>query len=66
MKSSVIVAGAGIGGLAAALGLLRAGQQVRVFEQVETLGDVGVPVKVIENFTSTREIDAALRESYDI
>ena len=35
-------------------------------EIAKTLGDVGVPVKVIENLTSTREIDAALRDSYDI
>lgn len=35
-------------------------------EIARTLGDVGVPVKVIENFTSTREIDAVLRESYDV
>jgi PTS system ascorbate-specific IIA component len=35
-------------------------------EIAKTLGDVGVPVKVIENFTSTREVDAALRDSYDI
>jgi PTS system ascorbate-specific IIA component len=35
-------------------------------EIAKTLGDVGVPVKVIGNFTSTREIDAALRDSYDI
>ena len=35
-------------------------------EIARTLGDVGVPVKVIENFTSTREIDAALRSSYDV
>lgn len=35
-------------------------------EIARTLGDVGVPVKVIENFTSTREIDAALRDSYDV
>lgn len=35
-------------------------------EIAKTLGDVGVPVKVIENFTSTREIDAVLRESYDV
>jgi PTS system ascorbate-specific IIA component len=35
-------------------------------EIAKTLGDVGVPVKVIENFTSTREIDVALRASYDI
>jgi len=35
-------------------------------EIAKTLGDVGVPVKVIGNFTSTREIDAALRDSYDV
>lgn len=35
-------------------------------EIAKTLGDLGVPVKVIENFTSTREIDAALRDSYDV
>ena len=35
-------------------------------EIAKTLGDVGVPVRVIDNFTSTREIDAALRASYDI
>lgn len=35
-------------------------------EIAKTLGDVGVPVKVIENFTSTREVDAALRDSYAV
>ena len=35
-------------------------------EIARTLGDVGVPVRVIENFTSTAEIDAALRDSYDV
>ena len=32
----------------------------------ETLGDVGVPVHVIENFTSQTEIDAALRRVYAV
>ena len=32
----------------------------------KTLGDLGIPVKVIENFTSSSEIDRALRDSYDI
>ncbi|WP_394214034.1 PTS sugar transporter subunit IIA [Brachybacterium vulturis] len=32
----------------------------------ETLGDVGVPVEVIENFTSQSEIDAALRRVYAV
>ena len=35
-------------------------------EIARTLGDVGVPMRVIENFTSTTEIDQALRESYDV
>ncbi|MEX5299923.1 PTS sugar transporter subunit IIA [Kocuria sp. CPCC 205292] len=35
-------------------------------EIARTLGDVGVPVKVVENFTSTTELDAALRELYDV
>jgi PTS system ascorbate-specific IIA component len=35
-------------------------------EIARTLGDVGVPMRVIENFTSTKEIDRALRESYDV
>ena len=35
-------------------------------EIAKTLGDVGVPVKVVDNFTSTREIDAVLRDSYEI
>ncbi len=35
-------------------------------EIARALGDVGVPLVVIQNFTSQREIDAALRASYDI
>ncbi|OBF27874.1 PTS sugar transporter subunit IIA [Mycobacterium sp. ACS4331] len=35
-------------------------------EIARTLGDVGIPVRVIENFTSTREVDTALRDSYDV
>ncbi|MCQ4208963.1 PTS sugar transporter subunit IIA [Streptomyces longispororuber] len=31
-----------------------------------TLGDVGIPVRVIEDFTSTKEVDAALRDLYDV
>lgn len=35
-------------------------------EIARALGDVGVPVKVIENFTSTTELDTAMRELYDV
>ena len=44
-NSDVIVIGAGIGGLAAALGLLRSGQRVRLYEQVSELGEVGAGVR---------------------
>jgi salicylate hydroxylase len=47
--SRVSVIGAGIGGLAAALALLRAGQQVRVYEQVPELGEVGAGLSITPN-----------------
>lgn len=35
-------------------------------EIAKALGDVGVPVRVIEDFTSAKEVDAALRDLYDV
>lgn len=35
-------------------------------EIARTLGDVGVPVKVVEDFTSTSEVDRTLRDTYDV
>lgn len=35
-------------------------------EIARTLGDLGVPTRVVENFTSTAELDAALRDIYDL
>lgn len=35
-------------------------------EIARTLGDLGVPVHVIQDFTSIAEVDSALRELYDI
>lgn len=35
-------------------------------EIARTLGDLGIPVRVVENFTSTAELDAVLRDSYDV
>ena len=48
-KREIIVVGAGIGGLAAALALQRAGQKVTVFEQAETLGEVGAGLSISPN-----------------
>ncbi|MGW8742438.1 PTS sugar transporter subunit IIA [Streptomyces sp. NPDC055794] len=35
-------------------------------EIARTLGDVGVPVKVVTDFTSTTEVDAVLRDTYSV
>ena len=46
---SVVVVGAGIGGLAAALALQRAGIAVRIHEQAPVLGEVGAGLSVTPN-----------------
>jgi PTS system ascorbate-specific IIA component len=35
-------------------------------EIAKTLGEVGIPVRVVTDFTSTREVDSILRDSYEI
>lgn len=47
----VVVAGAGLGGLAAALALLRQGFRVTVLEQAPALGEVGAGVQLSANAT---------------
>jgi salicylate hydroxylase len=51
----ILIAGAGIGGLCAALALLRAGQDVRVLEQAPELGEVGAGLTVQPS--ATRAVD---------
>ncbi|MFZ9905797.1 MAG: FAD-dependent monooxygenase [Steroidobacteraceae bacterium] len=46
---TTIIVGAGIGGLAAALALLRAGHRVRVLEQSASLGEVGAGLSITPN-----------------
>jgi salicylate hydroxylase len=43
-KGSIAIVGAGLGGLAAALALLRDGWRVRIFEQAPSLGEVGAGI----------------------
>lgn len=47
--SRVLVIGAGIGGLTAALSLIQHGQKVRVFEQAPELGEVGAGLTITPN-----------------
>ncbi|MDO8276887.1 MAG: FAD-dependent monooxygenase [Burkholderiaceae bacterium] len=51
-KPTVIVAGAGLGGLTAALALLRKGIDVEVHEQAPALGEVGAGVQISSNGTA--------------
>ncbi len=58
MNSSprILIAGGGIGGMAAALSLLRGGYDVRVYEQATELGEVGAGVQISPN--GSRALDA--------
>lgn len=48
-KVSVAIVGGGIGGLAAALSMLRRGFDVHVYEQAPMLGEIGAGVQVSPN-----------------
>ncbi|MEO0574820.1 MAG: FAD-dependent monooxygenase [Pseudomonadota bacterium] len=48
-KPNIAIVGAGIGGVALALGLVRAGHRVRVYEQAPALGEVGAGISLSPN-----------------
>ena len=48
-QATILVAGGGIGGLAAALVLARGGYRVEVFEQSERLGEIGAGIQIGPN-----------------
>ncbi len=48
-RPEIIVVGGGIGGMAAALALQRAGHKVHVYEQADTLGEVGAGLSISPN-----------------
>ncbi|CAN9305704.1 unnamed protein product [Alternaria alternata] len=49
IKMSIIVVGAGLGGLALAIALARRGHSVRVLEQASKLGEVGAGIQIPPN-----------------
>lgn len=62
---SVVVVGGGLGGLAAALALLRHGFEVQVLEQAPVLGEVGAGVQLSSNATRVLHLlglDACIAE----
>ncbi|UCG73298.1 MAG: FAD-dependent monooxygenase [Chromatiales bacterium] len=51
MQDTIAIVGAGIGGLTAALALQQSGRRVRVYEQVDRLGEVGAGLTLSPNAT---------------
>ncbi|KIW56578.1 hypothetical protein PV05_05230 [Exophiala xenobiotica] len=51
LKLNIIIVGAGLGGLAAAIALSRRGHKVTVFEQAPELGEVGAGIQIPSNST---------------
>ncbi|KIW16953.1 hypothetical protein PV08_04144 [Exophiala spinifera] len=51
IRLDIIVVGAGLGGLAAAIALARRGHKVTVFEQAPELGEVGAGIQIPSNST---------------
>ncbi|MFI7059174.1 FAD-dependent oxidoreductase [Streptosporangium canum] len=47
--ADVIIVGGGIGGLSAALALIRRGLRVRVYEQATAFGEVGAGLQLTPN-----------------
>lgn len=62
-----LVAGAGIAGLATALGLARAGKQVHVLERAAELGEVGAGIQLAPNALSALDrlgvLDAVMKDA---
>jgi salicylate hydroxylase len=65
-KPRILIAGAGIGGLTAALALLQRGFEVEVFEQAEELRELGAGVQISANGTRVLHALGLGRESQAI
>jgi salicylate hydroxylase len=66
MHTDVLIAGGGIGGLAAGLACSRAGCHVRLYERADTFHEVGAGIQMGPNVTRVLQawgLDAALRQA---
>ena len=64
MPTKVLIAGAGLGGLAAAACLMKRGFQVRIYEQAPQLGEVGAGIQQSANAVKVL-YDLGLRDALD-
>src|SRR5512139_4072838 len=65
MTTQVLIAGGGIGGLAAALACSRAGRQVRLYERASDFSEVGAGIQIGPNVVRVLQgwdLDAALQQ----
>jgi salicylate hydroxylase len=65
-KISIAIAGAGIGGLAAALALLKRGFDVKVYEQAPALAEIGAGLQLSANGTEVLEQIGVLEQAMQI
>jgi len=62
----ILVVGGGIGGLAAALAITRAGRQVRVLERAHQFGEIGAGIQLAPNATRILGQLGLLRQACDV
>ncbi|KAH8588928.1 FAD binding domain-containing protein [Bisporella sp. PMI_857] len=62
LKLRVVIAGAGLGGLAAGIGIAKAGHEVEIVEQSSSLKEVGAGIQVPPNSTSVLRALGVLSE----
>ena len=62
-KYKILVAGAGLGGLAGASCLMKAGHAVEIYEQAPQLGEVGAGIQISANAMHVLRISGSKRRS---